>query len=484
MSPSSVVVTIRQLCISNGLPFDFTVPRTTNWSTKPPSIGANRRRLGGQAVDELPEHADGGHVLAGVDLLAVVVVPHDRAGREHADERVGIAAVERGAERVDHLFVGGHRSLLSVDVETLGARRHLVEELATSRRVRSTRHVAEVLQDDQAVDAEVLVARTVSRSIGPGTGVMVISSGPSSAGRSTSSARRSSSAMPARVLSRSWKKPYQPSHRATARRRAGGRHPAGQDRRPTGAVRLRPALDAAERREVAPELGLVVTPQGAERVDPLVGPVGRGSRTAPRSPRTRPARTRRRCRPSADRATARRRWRAPWPGSPGCATAGSRCRCRAGCASVTAAAYASTGTGSISSECDGSGDGGTCGSISTGCSPTQIDSKPRASAVCADGDDTFGVGERAGADAEPPDRDHRLRGAQAAVAARLGAADVGPDVDDEREDHDEPPEAGDALDRRVRDRPRQRRPRQEDEAEQAPTRTSRTRCSSGRRTTR
>ena len=50
---------------------------------------------------------------------------------------------------------------------------------------------------------------------------------------------------------------------------------------------------------------------------------------------------------------------------------------------VTAAAYASTGTGSISSECDGSGDGGTCGSMSTGCSPTQIESKPSSSAVRA-----------------------------------------------------------------------------------------------------
>ena len=114
--------------------------------------------LGGQPVDELAQHADGGHVLAGVDFLAVVVVPHDRARRERPDERVGIAAVERSLERVDHLFVGGHASLPSVDVETLGARRHLVEELATSRRVRSTRHVAEVLQDDQAVDPEILVA--------------------------------------------------------------------------------------------------------------------------------------------------------------------------------------------------------------------------------------------------------------------------------------------------------------------------------------
>ncbi len=87
---------------------------------------------------------------------------------------------------------------------------------------------------------------------------------------------------------------------------------------------------------------------------------------------------------------------------------------------VDAAAYASTGTGSISSECDGSGDGGACGSMSTGCSPTQIDSKPSDSAVCATVGDAFGVGERAGADAEPPDRDHRLRGARS--CGRVGPA--------------------------------------------------------------
>src|SRR5689334_4126110 len=44
----------------------------------------------------------------------------------------------------------------SADVEALGARRHLVEELATPRRVGSTRHVAEVLHEDEPVHAEVL----------------------------------------------------------------------------------------------------------------------------------------------------------------------------------------------------------------------------------------------------------------------------------------------------------------------------------------
>src|SRR4051812_44332310 len=47
---------------------------------------------------------------------------------------------------------------VSADVEPFGARRHLVEELATPRRVGSTRHVAEVLHQRQTVDAEVLVA--------------------------------------------------------------------------------------------------------------------------------------------------------------------------------------------------------------------------------------------------------------------------------------------------------------------------------------
>src|SRR5919204_3154739 len=46
----------------------------------------------------------------------------------------------------------------SVDVETLGARRHLVEELATTRGVGSTRHPAPVVDQHQAVDTQVLVA--------------------------------------------------------------------------------------------------------------------------------------------------------------------------------------------------------------------------------------------------------------------------------------------------------------------------------------
>src|SRR5437764_7255437 len=47
---------------------------------------------------------------------------------------------------------------VSADVETFGARRHLVEELATPRRIGSTRHVSEVLHQRQAVDPEILVA--------------------------------------------------------------------------------------------------------------------------------------------------------------------------------------------------------------------------------------------------------------------------------------------------------------------------------------
>src|SRR6188472_503095 len=47
---------------------------------------------------------------------------------------------------------------VSADVETFGARRHLVEELATPHRAGSTRHVAEVLHQSEAIDAEILVA--------------------------------------------------------------------------------------------------------------------------------------------------------------------------------------------------------------------------------------------------------------------------------------------------------------------------------------
>src|SRR6188472_3152957 len=46
----------------------------------------------------------------------------------------------------------------SADVETFGGGRHLVQELATPPRVGSTCHVAEVLDEDEAVDAEVFVA--------------------------------------------------------------------------------------------------------------------------------------------------------------------------------------------------------------------------------------------------------------------------------------------------------------------------------------
>ena len=236
--------------------------------------------------------------------------------------------------------------------------------------------------------------------------------------------------------------PVAAGHGPAASRR---RHAAGQDRRTAGPVRLRPALDAAERREVAAELGLGRRARACAASRSIRRPGVPGCRTAPRWPRTRRARTRRRCRPSADRATARRRWRAPWPGSPGCATAGSRCRCRAGSARWPRPRSASTGTGSMSSECDGNGDGGTCGSISTGCSPTQIDSKPSASAVRA----TVAT-PSASASAPEPTPNHPIGIIGYAVrmllvAACLRAPDVRPDVDEEREDHDEPPEAGDAL---------------------------------------
>ncbi len=51
--------------------------------------------------------------------------------------------------------------------------------------------------------------------------------------------------------------------------------------------------------------------------------------------------------------------------------------------SVRAARNASVGTGSSISASGGSGDGGACGSIRTGCSPTQSDSNPSPSAASA-----------------------------------------------------------------------------------------------------
>ena len=60
---------------------------------------------------------------------------------------------------------------------------------------------------------------------------------------------------------------------AAARRR---RHAAPDDRRAAGAVGLGPALDPAEGGELAPQLGLLVAPQRAEGVDPLVGAAAAG----------------------------------------------------------------------------------------------------------------------------------------------------------------------------------------------------------------
>jgi len=51
--------------------------------------------------------------------------------------------------------------------------------------------------------------------------------------------------------------------------------------------------------------------------------------------------------------------------------------------SVTAAAYVSPMNGSIAGSCGAIGDGGTCGSGSTTCSPVQSDSRPACSAACA-----------------------------------------------------------------------------------------------------
>jgi hypothetical protein len=138
---------------------------------------------------------------------------------------------------------------VSADVETFGARRHLVEELATPRRVGSTRHVSEVLHECQAVDAEVLVAAHVSASmVRERRDVIEL---PSSAERSTSPARRSSSGSRPRVVE-IWKNPYQP---CTARRHDGElrSHAAGQDR---WAGQLgQAALDAAEGAN-SPQFGL------------------------------------------------------------------------------------------------------------------------------------------------------------------------------------------------------------------------------------
>ena len=317
----------------------------------------------------------------------------------------------------------GHGVLsLSADVETLGVRRHLVEELATPRRVGSTRHVAEVLQEDEAVDAEVLVAadgvgvdgagqrrdRDLERAELGGAVDLV-----GEAGR----ARRTPSGC-CRDPGRSR------TSRRTARRRAegGGREPTAEDRRPPGAVRPGPALDAPERGEVAPELRLVVAPERAQRVDPFVGAVPRvwnGTPMASYSPGTYPTPmpTTRRPRESTSivasslaRMTGFRNGRITMP-------VPSRMR------SVVAAAYASTGMGSMSSECGGRGDGGSCGSISTGCSPTQIESYPSASAVCA-------ISATLSRRRTRPSR-HRtirsgssLRHAGALVATRLRAPDV------------------------------------------------------------
>src|SRR5262245_60772128 len=66
--------------------------------------------------------------------------------------------------------------------------------------------------------------------------------------------------------------------------------------------------------------------------------------------------------------------------------------------------------------------------------------------------------ERTG-DGLPSDR-------RATLLPRLVSAHVAHDVGDERDADDEPPEPGDATNRRVADRPRERGPRQEQETEE------------------
>ena len=240
------------------------------------------------------------------------------------------------------------------EAETLGRGRHLVEHLGRggSRRAhppcRSNSRIG-----DQPVHAEVLVgAHGRRRRCGTGGGVMVISSGPRSSGRSISSCRRASSSSASRVRSTSRKNPYQPWHRATARRRAAVDMPLAWigSGRCTGCGRhWMPENDTnspLQRR-------VVVVPQRAQGVDALVGTPAAGVEVVRRSPRTRRARTPRRCRRRAGRPTARRSTPSPWRRSPGCAAAGSRCRCRCGWSTSRAAANASAGTGSSSSLCGG-----------------------------------------------------------------------------------------------------------------------------------
>ncbi len=100
---------------------------------------------------------------------------------------------------------------------------------------------------------------------------------------------------------------------------------------------------------------------------------------------------------------------------------------------VTAAAYARTGIGSMSSASGGSGDGGACGSIEDRVLTDPDRVVPQLLCRARDLGNTFGVGEPAGPDTEPADREHRLRGLRVALTPGLRTPDVGHQVDDERE---------------------------------------------------
>ncbi len=105
------------------------------------------------------------------------------AGRERADERVGITAVERGPERVDHLFVGGHAS--SPLSGCRDARRTPSSRRGTCHAAPRPVHPPCRRSPAGARAGRLRGPRSGARcraSIGPGTGVTVISSGPSSGG--------------------------------------------------------------------------------------------------------------------------------------------------------------------------------------------------------------------------------------------------------------------------------------------------------------
>src|SRR5215207_436151 len=159
----------------------------------------------------------------------------------------------------------------SANVETRGGGRHLVQELATPAGVGSTCHVAEVLHEDEAVDAEIFV---------PSDGVGIDGARQGRDG----DFERAEVGGPVDLVGEArelvdrglrrlevLEEPVPTLAPFDGSAVGGGHEPAPEDRRSTRLHRLRAALDATERREFAVQLGLVVVPERAQRVDPLVG---------------------------------------------------------------------------------------------------------------------------------------------------------------------------------------------------------------------